>query len=125
MFLVICLGWVARRRNYLAAESTGLLSRLVVDVAFPALVLTQMLRTVDAAALRENWLCPVFGGVLIVVAYVVAAEGVTINEKELCQFIRERMADYKVPRRIIVMPALPRNATGKILKTELRKLPLS
>ena len=72
MFLVICLGWIARRRNYLAAETTGLLSRLVVDVAFPALVFTQMLRTVDAAALRENWLCPVFGGALIVVAYLVA-----------------------------------------------------
>ena len=72
MFLVICLGWEARRRNYLAAETTGLLSRLVVDVAFPALVLTQMLRTVDAAALLENWLSPVFGGILIVVAYLVA-----------------------------------------------------
>lgn len=72
MFLVICLGWIARRRNYLAAETTGILSRVVVDVAFPALVLTQMLRTVDAAALRENWLCPLFGGALIVVAYVAA-----------------------------------------------------
>jgi len=72
MFLVICLGWIARRRNYLAAETTGLLSQLVVDVAFPAMVLTQMLRTVDATALRENWLCPVFGGMLIVLAYVVA-----------------------------------------------------
>ena len=72
MFLVICLGWVARRRQYLAAETTGVLSRLVVDVAFPALVLTQMLRTVDAETLRANWLCPVFGGALIVLAYAVA-----------------------------------------------------
>jgi len=72
MFLVICLGWIARRRNYLAAETTGVLSRLVVDVAFPAMAVTQMLRTVDLPALRENWLCPVFGGALIVVAYLVA-----------------------------------------------------
>ena len=72
MFLVICAGWIARRRNYFAADATGLLSRVVVDVAFPALVLTQMLRTVDAATLRENWLCPLLGGVLIVLAYVVA-----------------------------------------------------
>jgi len=72
MFLVICLGWEARRRNFLGPETTGVLSRLLVDVAFPALVLTQMLRTVDAAALRENWLCPVFGGLLIVLAYLVA-----------------------------------------------------
>ena len=33
-----------------------------------------------------------------------------------------KLADYKVPRRIMLLPALPRNATGKILKTELRKL---
>jgi acyl-coenzyme A synthetase/AMP-(fatty) acid ligase len=52
---------------------------------------------------------------------VVAAEGVTLDEKTLFQFIREKLADYKVPKRIIFMPALPRNATGKILKTELRK----
>jgi malate permease and related proteins len=72
MFLVICVGWIARRRNYLAAEITGILSRLVVDVAFPALVLTQMLHTVDRAALRENWLCPILGGVLILSAYLFA-----------------------------------------------------
>jgi acyl-CoA synthetase (AMP-forming)/AMP-acid ligase II len=46
---------------------------------------------------------------------------VTINERELIQFIREKMADYKVPRRVVFVPALPRNATGKILKTTLRE----
>jgi len=71
MFLVICVGWVARRRGYLAAEFTGILSRLVVDVAFPALVFTQMLRTVDAPALREGWFCLLMGGVIILVAYLV------------------------------------------------------
>ena len=53
MFLVIVVGWLARKRGFLADEFTAILSRLVVDVAFPALVFTQMLRTVDAAALRE------------------------------------------------------------------------
>jgi len=38
----------------------------------------------------------------------------------LLQFVRERLADYKVPRRVVFMPALPRTATGKILKTSLR-----
>jgi long-chain acyl-CoA synthetase len=55
-------------------------------------------------------------------AYVAAADGVTLDEKALLQFIREKLADYKVPKRIHLVPALPRNATGKILKTELRKL---
>ena len=48
MFLVILAGWLARRRGYLSQEAGSILSRIVVDAAFPALVFTQMLRTVDA-----------------------------------------------------------------------------
>jgi long-chain acyl-CoA synthetase len=55
------------------------------------------------------------------VAFVAAAEGQGMNEKALIEFIRSRLADYKVPKQIIVLPSLPKNATGKILKTELRK----
>ena len=54
-------------------------------------------------------------------AFVVANEGVTLDEKALIQFMRQKLADYKVPRQIILIPALPRNATGKILKTALRQ----
>jgi hypothetical protein len=71
MFLVIVAGWLARRRGFLAADFTATLSRLVVDVAFPALVFTQMLRTVDAAALRDGWLAPVLCGLVILMAYSV------------------------------------------------------
>ncbi|HXF10504.1 MAG TPA: long-chain fatty acid--CoA ligase [Desulfuromonadaceae bacterium] len=55
------------------------------------------------------------------VAFVSAADGQTIDDKALAQFIRSKLADYKTPKQIIVLPALPKNATGKILKTELRK----
>jgi long-chain acyl-CoA synthetase len=55
------------------------------------------------------------------VAYVAAADGVTLEEKALLHFVRERLADYKVPRHVRFVPALPRNATGKVLKTVLRK----
>jgi long-chain acyl-CoA synthetase len=55
------------------------------------------------------------------VAFVALAEGQTLDEKALLQFIRDKLADYKVPKQIIILPALPKNATGKILKTELRK----
>ncbi|HZM06524.1 MAG TPA: long-chain fatty acid--CoA ligase [Candidatus Saccharimonadales bacterium] len=54
-------------------------------------------------------------------AFVAAHDGVELQEGPLLQFIRERLADYKVPRQIVFVPALPRNATGKVLKTELRK----
>jgi long-chain acyl-CoA synthetase len=54
-------------------------------------------------------------------AFVTAEEGIELQEGPLLQFARKQLADYKVPRRIVFLPALPRNATGKILKTELRK----
>jgi long-chain acyl-CoA synthetase len=56
------------------------------------------------------------------VAFVAANEGVTLDAKSIQQFVREHLADYKVPRNVIVLPALPRNATGKILKTILREI---
>jgi long-chain acyl-CoA synthetase len=55
------------------------------------------------------------------VAFVAANDGVALDEKALLQFIRSKLADYKAPKQIIFLPALPKNATGKILKTELRK----
>jgi long-chain acyl-CoA synthetase len=58
------------------------------------------------------------------VAFVVAAEGQTVDEKALFQFVRGKLADYKVPKRVVFVSALPRNAMGKILKTALRQQPL-
>ena len=37
-----------------------------------------------------------------------------IAEKELLAFARERLADYKVPRKLYIVEAIPRTATGKI-----------
>jgi long-chain acyl-CoA synthetase len=56
------------------------------------------------------------------VAFVSALEGITLDPKAIQQMLRAKLADYKVPKRIEVLPALPRNATGKILKTRLRIL---
>jgi long-chain acyl-CoA synthetase len=57
-------------------------------------------------------------------AYVSANEGTVLEERELLQFVRSKLADYKTPRHVIFLPALPRNATGKILKTTLRDMAL-
>jgi long-chain acyl-CoA synthetase len=59
------------------------------------------------------------------VAFVTPQEGVTLDEKAILHFVRTQVADYKVPRKIAFLPALPRNATGKILKTSLRQLPVN
>jgi long-chain acyl-CoA synthetase len=55
-------------------------------------------------------------------AFASAQEGIALDEGGMQRFAREQLADYKVPKRIVLLAALPRNATGKILKTELRKL---
>ncbi len=55
------------------------------------------------------------------VAFVASTEGSTLDEKLVLQFIRQKLADYKVPKKVTFVPALPRNATGKVLKTALRQ----
>jgi acyl-CoA synthetase (AMP-forming)/AMP-acid ligase II len=53
-------------------------------------------------------------------AFVVLRPGTTLDPDELVTWCRERMANYKVPRRVEVVDALPLNASGKVLKYELR-----
>lgn len=55
-----------------------------------------------------------------VAAFVVPRPGANPSPEELRAFCAERLADYKVPRRIVLRDQLPRNATGKVLKAELR-----
>lgn len=59
------------------------------------------------------------------VAFVSPVEGQTLDERALLQFVRGKLADYKVPKHVVFMPVLPRNTTGKILKTALRQYPLN
>ena len=56
------------------------------------------------------------------VAFVVARRGARLDEQELVAWSRERMANYKVPRRFVPVDALPTNATGKVLKYRLREM---
>ncbi len=56
------------------------------------------------------------------VAFVVPRAGARLDEQGLVAWSRERMANYKVPRRFVVMDALPTNATGKVLKYQLREM---
>jgi acyl-CoA synthetase (AMP-forming)/AMP-acid ligase II len=53
-------------------------------------------------------------------AFVVPATGATVDADEVIAWCRERMANYKVPRYVDVVDALPLNASGKVLKFDLR-----
>ena len=58
----------------------------------------------------------------VVVAFVCLTEGATASDVELREYCRDKVAGYKVPRRVIISADLPRGPTGKILKRELSKL---
>jgi HIP---CoA ligase len=54
-------------------------------------------------------------------AFVVLRPGKQLTADELIEWSRPRMANYKVPRRVEFVDALPLNASGKVLKYELRE----
>jgi long-chain acyl-CoA synthetase len=56
------------------------------------------------------------------VAVVVPKANESIEEKQLIDYLADKMARFKVPRRVYVMQQVPRNVMGKILKKELVKM---
>ena len=54
-------------------------------------------------------------------AFVALKKGDGVTEEELIAFCKERMADYKYPRKIELLDELPKTATGKFLRRELRE----
>jgi acyl-CoA synthetase (AMP-forming)/AMP-acid ligase II len=55
-------------------------------------------------------------------AFVVLEEGKDASEDDLKGHVKQNLARYKVPREIVFMDELPRNATGKVLKRELAEM---
>jgi acyl-CoA synthetase (AMP-forming)/AMP-acid ligase II len=58
----------------------------------------------------------------VVTAVIVPAPAATIGPDEVEAWCRDRLAGYKKPRRVILVDALPKGSTGKILKREVRDL---
>jgi fatty-acyl-CoA synthase len=56
------------------------------------------------------------------VAFVVVKPGATVTPDELVEHCRSQLARFKVPKGIVLIDALPRNPSGKVLKRELREL---
>lgn len=56
-----------------------------------------------------------------VTAVVVPREGATLDPATLTAALSDRLARYKQPRRVILVPELPRNVMGKVQKAELRE----
>ncbi len=56
-----------------------------------------------------------------VAAFIVLKEGQSLSSKDARLFLKDKIADYKVPRRIEILSSLPKTATGKIQKLKLKK----
>ena len=54
-----------------------------------------------------------------VAAAVVLRDGATATERELRRFVRARLADFKVPRRVVFVPEIPKGPTGKVQRIGL------
>jgi acyl-CoA synthetase (AMP-forming)/AMP-acid ligase II len=53
-------------------------------------------------------------------AFVVPRPGANVGPDDVIAYAREHLANFKVPRRVEIVEALPLNATGKVLKNQLR-----
>ena len=53
-------------------------------------------------------------------AFVAVKDASSATTEEIIEYSRERLAHYKCPKTVEIIPALPRNPTGKVLKRELR-----
>ena len=56
------------------------------------------------------------------VGFVEFDEGASVEADELIHWCRERLAGYKVPRKVVIVDTLPRNMTGKLMRRSLLEL---
>ena len=54
-------------------------------------------------------------------AWVVSKPGATLSEKEIIAFCTSQLAHYKRPQSVVFIDSLPKNAAGKVIKSEILK----
>lgn len=57
-----------------------------------------------------------------ITAFIVKKEGKELREKEVIDFCKLHLAEYKCPKKVIFLKELPRNNSGKVLKNELKRI---
>lgn len=101
---------VDRKKDMLISGGVNIYPREIEDVLYTS----PKINDVAVIGIPD----PVWGE--SVKAIVVVAEGETMTEDEVIKYCEERIASYKKPKSVSFVNELPRNPSGKILKTELR-----
>jgi long-chain acyl-CoA synthetase len=57
-----------------------------------------------------------------VLAYVALREGHAVSAEELVVFLRQHLAEYKCPERVLFLARLPKGITGKVQRRALKEL---
>jgi acyl-CoA synthetase (AMP-forming)/AMP-acid ligase II len=87
--------------------------------AYPAEIEAAILRHPDVAMVAVIGIPDAHQGE-VGMAFVVPRSGTRPSGDEIAAWARSEMANYKVPRRVLIVPELPMNAVGKVLKPDLR-----
>jgi long-chain acyl-CoA synthetase len=95
-----------RKKDMLLVNGINVYPREIEEIIyeFPGVREAAVIGRPDRAAANNRWRCD-------------PEDGYQLDTVRLTQFLRQRLADFKVPRHIEILSALPRNASGKILKT--------
>ncbi len=103
---------VDRKKDMIIRGGYNVYPREIEEVlyAFPGLVEAAVVGVPDEV-MGEN-----------VKAFVALEPGCSATEEDIIKYCKDRVAAYKYPRIVEIMPTLPKGATGKILKRELRDL---
>ena len=107
-----CLYIVGRKKDMVISGGVNIYPREIEEVLFkhPAILDVAVVGVPD-----ERW-----GERLR--TFAVVRPGATFTAQDMEAFCVDKLAAYKVPREVVEIEALPRNASGKVLKTELREL---
>ncbi len=102
---------VDRKKDLIIVNGMNVYPRMIEEVLYRYPGLREAAVVGEASALHGE----------VPIAYVALDEGADTSEKALRAYCREHLGRHQVPRRFMVLPELPKNAAGKILKRALRK----
>jgi long-chain acyl-CoA synthetase len=102
---------VDRKKDMIITAGLNVYPREIEEVLFahPAVAIAAVIGLADAVRGEE------------VTAVVVLKPGATATDRELISFCRERLANYKVPRKVLFREMMPMGGSGKVVKRLLKK----